>query len=194
MAFLSLVFAADIACSSELTTFKPTYDSAIKSDSGRIRDGIRQLDDMIPRAEQVGGLTVLKGSLLCKLADLDLFFWNKLVDVNNGVALMKKGMDLVESDKRNLYDGTDILIVRLAMGITSGHIPSAFQSPQVCIKELEASIKTPEFSSVIPSTRAEAFALLSKKYLEKGQKQEADQYRQMAISIDRDTAKSILKM
>lgn len=189
---LALTLLASFAFGSDVTDFKPIFDAAMTADSGGIEQAIGQLDQLLPTSRQKGGLYVLKGSLQAKLADRSLLPWNKIGNVTSGVALMKEGIELVQADTAGLYDRNDALMLHLTRGITSGYIPSAFQSPDVCVMELEACRKMPEFQFAAPAIRAEALALLSETYSGKGQRDRANELKIEAYEIDAEVTERVL--
>ena len=127
---------------------------------------------------------------MAKIADIDFLFWDKLAHVNEGIALMARGMELLDGERGNAVPEDRKLIMYINRGITCASIPSAFKQRDSAIRELERAREHPYFSFVDTETQAKVLALLSKAYRSKGDKETAELFLREAMAIDPVTAEA----
>jgi len=127
---------------------------------------------------------VFEGSLLSKLADISILFWDKIYYINEGIKKMRSGMSEIMQDTSNSLSEKDLLTLHLIYGITSGYIPDVFQSKKVSIQELETAINMNGFDLVDKKVQVETYILLSEGYKKIGNNEKSSEFQSKAEKLD----------
>ncbi|MDR1351893.1 MAG: hypothetical protein LBK05_01320 [Treponema sp.] len=162
----------------------------------RVMEGSKQ--DMLAAVDYLNGVLredpqnpealIYKGSILAKVASVELLFWNKLAHVNEGIDLMARGMELLDGGGGSSVPDNQKLIMYINRGITCASIPGSFRQRDAAIRELERAKGHPHFSFAGTETQAKVLASLSKAYRGKGDKEAAARLLQEAADLDAATA------
>lgn len=168
----------------DATVFMKRYNASMASNTSTIRKTIRYLNVQLQADPGNPEIIVFKGSLLAKLADKEFWFWNKLADVNKGIDLMAKGVDMLSSPRGQEISPGQKLRMHIIRGITSAYIPTGFKQQPVAKYELVWSMNNPLFPQVDRTVRAQVMALLSRVYKREGKLAEAKTLLERAMSTD----------
>lgn len=188
LTFLTLALATLIPLGAQdfdYGTYKTSvYDGAMNGGMDALRPAIQTLEGQLAQDPGRAEAMILKGSLLAKQAEVEFWFWDKLAHVNEGIDLMAKGMDRLESSRGKGVNDTLKLTLMMIRGMTSAYIPDTFQQTQVALKEMERSVKHPLWNEVPAPFRAELLGLLARHYQKSGKAQLAKETLDKARSID----------
>jgi tetratricopeptide (TPR) repeat protein len=185
---LALLCGSAFADIFDAAAFQARYITVMEGSKQDMLSAVDYLNDILREDPQNPEALVYKGSILAKVASVDILFWNKLARVNEGIDLMARGMELLDGGQGNSVADNQKLIMYINRGITCASIPGSFRQRDIAIRELERAKGHPHFLFVDAKTQAKVLASLSKAYRGKGNKETAARLLQEATELDAVTA------
>jgi hypothetical protein len=177
----------------DAAAFQARYLTVMEGSKQDMLSAADYLDGILEDDPQNQEALLYKGSILAKVASVDVWFWNKLAHVNKGIDLMAQGMELLDGGRGNAVPEDRKLIMYINRGITCASIPGSFRQRDIAIHELERAKEHQYFSFVDANTQAKVLASLSKVYRSKGDKEAAARFLQEATAMDAVTAEMYAK-
>jgi hypothetical protein len=177
----------------DATAFQTRYLTVMEGSKQGMLSAVDYLNGILKRDGQNPEALIYNGSILAKVASVDFWFWNKPAFVNEGIAFMARGMELLDGERGNSIPEDRKLIMYINRGITCSSIPGSFKQRDIAVRELERVKEHEYFSLVDTKTQTKVLASLSKVYQSKGDKETAARLLQEATALDAVTAELYAK-